>query len=80
MLRMPSGLSVPTDVVANDASADGRGAEARYGEAGLRGRRRLADLGVASTRTPLRYLSSSSSGMTDSVTAASRLAPKLSPG
>jgi DNA-binding CsgD family transcriptional regulator len=55
MKRMPSGLSVPTNVVANGAHADGRGAgaETRYGEAGLRGRRRLADLGLASTRTPV---------------------------
>ena len=53
MQRMPSGLSVPTDVVANDASGDGRRAETRYGEAGLRERRRLADLGVATSRTPL---------------------------
>ena len=52
---MPSGLSVPTNVVANDASADGRGAcaESRYGEAGLRERRRLADLRLASSRTPV---------------------------
>ena len=55
MQRMPSGLSVPTNVVANDASADGRGAgaEPRYGEAGLRERRRLADLGLATSRTPV---------------------------
>jgi len=55
MKRMPSGLSVPTNVVANGAYADGRGAgaETRYGEAGLRERRRLADLGLATSRTPV---------------------------
>ncbi|MGO9958935.1 MAG: ATP-binding protein, partial [Solirubrobacteraceae bacterium] len=43
------------NVVANGASADGRGAgaETRYGEAGLRERRRLADLGLATFRTPV---------------------------
>jgi hypothetical protein len=55
MQRMPSGPSGPTNVVANGASADGRGAgaEPRYGEAGLRERRRLADLGLATSRTPV---------------------------
>ncbi|MGP0048523.1 MAG: helix-turn-helix transcriptional regulator [Solirubrobacteraceae bacterium] len=55
MQRVPPALSVPMNVVANGASADGRGAgaETRYGEAGLRERRRLADLGLATFRTPV---------------------------
>ncbi|MGA2009022.1 MAG: AAA family ATPase [Solirubrobacteraceae bacterium] len=55
MQRTPSGPSVPTNVAANGASADARavGAPSRYDEAGLREQRRLADLGLASTRTPV---------------------------
>ena len=55
MQHTPSGPLVPTNVVANGASADVRaaGAPSRYGEAGLRERHRLADLGLATSRTPL---------------------------
>jgi DNA-binding CsgD family transcriptional regulator len=55
MQRTPSGPSVPTNATANSASADARavGARSRYDEAGLRAPRRLADLGLASTRTPV---------------------------
>ena len=55
MQHTPSGPSVPTKVVANGASADVRaaGAQSRYGEAGLSERRRLADLGLATSRTPV---------------------------
>ncbi|MGO9973359.1 MAG: AAA family ATPase [Solirubrobacteraceae bacterium] len=55
MQRTPPRLSVPTNIVANGASGDGRGAGAqtRYGQAGLRERRRLDDLGLASSRTPV---------------------------
>ncbi len=55
MQRTPSGLSVPTNVVANGASADVRAARAQShcGEAGRRERHRLADLGSATSRTPV---------------------------
>lgn len=55
MQHTPSGPLVPTNVVANGASADVRaaGAQSRYDEAGLSERRRLADLGLATSRTPV---------------------------
>ncbi len=55
MQRSPSGPSVPKNAASNGAAADVRaaGAQARYGEAGLSERRRLAALGLASTRTPV---------------------------
>ncbi len=51
----PSGPSVPTNLAANGASADmrGAGAQSRYDEAGLSERRRLANLGLATSRTPI---------------------------
>ena len=52
---MSSGLPAPTDVVADGTSVGGRSASAETwcDENGLGHRRRLADLGLASTRTPL---------------------------
>jgi DNA-binding CsgD family transcriptional regulator len=49
--RMLSGLPAPTNIVTNGATA--AGAQTRYGESVLRERPRLADLGLATTRTPL---------------------------
>jgi predicted ATPase len=55
MQRMPCRLPAPTNVVTDGPAADGRadGVPSRYGESVLRERPRLADLGLAITRTPL---------------------------